>query len=75
MTQKAQNGPNDTEWPKMAQNDPKWPRMAQNGRFGPDWPRTVKMAQKDIPTLSAAKILKETFFGDALYGGITGGMP
>ena len=52
MAQRAQNGPEGPEWPKMAQSAkngpecPEWPKMAQNGLEGPEWPRVPKLAQR-----------------------------
>ena len=45
LRQRAQNGPECPEWPKMAQNCPEWPRgprMVQNGPEGPKWPRIAQ---------------------------------
>ena len=68
----AQNGKNGPKWPKgsrmaqMAQNGPngpELPKMADLVQTCPEQSKWPKMAQKDIPTISAGKFRKKLFLG------------
>ena len=74
----TQNGPEGSEWPRVAQNDPKWPtcpnykeltQKTQNGQHaGPfwAWPRTLKISKNTLfsGTLSIiAQNFKNATFG------------